>query len=43
MIWNGARDHDDHAPGVTSDALCLLFAMLNAVGWPALAWLVFAP
>jgi hypothetical protein len=44
MVWGGARDHDDdRAPGVLSDALCLLFALLNAAAWPILVWLIFSP
>ena len=44
MPFAGARDHDnDNAPSVLIDALCLLFALLNAALWPALIWLVLAP
>ena len=44
MVWDGARDHDDdRSPGVLSDAVCFVFVMFNAVAWPVLAWLIFAP
>jgi len=41
--FEGGRDHDnDNTPSVLTDALCLLFALLNAAAWPILAWLIFA-
>lgn len=46
MIFDGARDHDDDRLSAwlwLYDAACLLLAMVNAVAWPVLLYVLVAP